>query len=382
MPIFSASPPLSLYIHMPWCIQKCPYCDFNSHALRNNMPETDYVKALIANLEEWSALIQGRPLVSIFLGGGTPNLFSPTSIATILDAAAKQIEFSPDIEITLEANPGAVHPNTYKAFLSAGINRLSLGVQSMQDAKLKMLGRIHQSKEVCETLKAIISARFDNFNVDIMHGLPQQTVEDALYDLQTVLKYDPPHLSWYQLTLEPNTLFYQKPPVLPADEVLWQIQQSGHELIQQKRSQYEVSAYAIGNQFCRHNKNYWQFGDYIGLGAGAHSKITDIKQGKVMRFSQVKHPRDFLTPTKRRQVMLSEVTLADLIFEFMLNALRLTEGVKTSLFTERTGLDLSMIQPKLDLARQKGLLTEDKHKICASPLGLRFLNDLQLLFLS
>lgn len=391
MPNFLAQLPLSLYVHIPWCVRKCPYCDFNSHAQNGALPENNYVSALIDELDGYLPLIADRKIISIFFGGGTPSLFSAQAIAKILQSVSARIEFSDDIEITLEANPGTVDSANYAGFREAGINRLSLGVQSLQKEKLRALGRIHD--EVCahRAIETAIAAGFDNYNIDLMFGLPNQSIADAMYDLQAALHYAPPHISWYQLTIEPNTFFAHCPPTLPQDETAWEMQVAGVALLRNaKIEQYEVSAYARGDQFCRHNQNYWQFGDYLGIGAGAHSKLTNIANGEVTRFSQVRHPKDYLQTEKRSMVMLNKskrvLSDEDLIFEFMLNALRLTQGFSLDLFSSRTGLAKERIRHHLEKAKARGFLQNAASKmsqefIHTTDLGKRFLNNLMMLFL-
>lgn len=375
--------PLSLYIHIPWCVRKCPYCDFNSHAVKDNLPETLYVNALLQELDQHLACIEGRPLVSIFFGGGTPSLFSASAIERILNGVAQRIAFNPHIEITLEANPGTIDQARFRDFYQAGINRLSLGIQSLQDDKLQQLGRIHDSANAMRAISMVRESGFTNFNLDIMYGLPNQSIVDALNDIELALTFAPTHFSWYQLTIEPNTLFYHRTPLLPEDDVLWEMQIEGQRLINAAGLlQYEVSAYSLPNNMCLHNRNYWEFGDYLGIGAGAHSKITDKETGKVWRFSQVKHPQDYLNSSKRQAQTKSVCTEDDLIFEFMLNALRLTQGVPISLFTERTQLALPTLEAKLTLAKQRGLLVEDAKHLCPTDKGRKFLNDLVAIFLS
>lgn len=382
MPIFTENLPLSLYIHLPWCVRKCPYCDFNSHELKGTLKDEEYVKALLSEIDQHLPLINDRPLVSIFLGGGTPSLFSASSINTLMQGIRARMPLHPEIEITMEANPGTLDEEKFYAFRLAGINRLSLGIQSLQDDKLKALGRIHDAERAMMAIQSIKNAGFHNFNLDIMYGLPNQSVDDALFDLRTALSFEPTHFSWYQLTIEPNTFFYHHTPSLPADDVLYDMQLRGQQLLFDKKyQQYEVSAYAKSNQYSKHNYNYWIFGDYLGIGAGAHSKITNIKEGKVLRFMQVKHPRDYLQAEKRQQQQFTELTNDDLIFEFMLNALRLKNGISSALFTKHTGLAFSCVKPLLDQAIEKGLLLPDETNIIPSLLGQQFLNDLQALFL-
>lgn len=379
---FQEKLPLSLYIHIPWCVQKCPYCDFNSHQAKTTLPEDLYVEGLIQELDSRLPLLQYRPLTSIFFGGGTPSLFSAKAIEKILEAVAKRITFASNIEITLEANPGTIDEANFSGFRTAGINRLSLGIQSLQDDKLKILGRIHDRANAMHAIKIAKAAGFDNFNLDLMYGLPQQTIADALSDIESALAFQPTHFSWYQLTIEPNTAFYKTPPPLPADELIWDMQLAGQALLNTNGfKQYEVSAYATANKECLHNRNYWEFGDYLGIGAGAHSKITDTDMGCVQRFSQVRHPKDYLIASKRLALEPNIIQEKDLIFEFMLNALRLNNGVPVTLFQQRTGLSLTYIQPIITAAQQRGLLTNDTEYLRTTELGKKFLNDLTMMFL-
>lgn len=375
--------PLSLYIHIPWCVRKCPYCDFNSHEIKNALPEEAYVMALLEELDSHLHWIQNRSLISIFFGGGTPSLFSPKMITQLLEGIAKKVNLLPQIEITLEANPGTIDQVRFKDFNHAGINRISLGIQSFQNDKLKILGRIHDRDHAIRAISLAQEAGFTNFNLDLMYGLPEQTLEEALLDIETALQFSPPHFSWYQLTIEPNTLFFHQRPSLPHDDMLWEMQMAGQRLIKEfGLEQYEVSAYSLPQKTCLHNHNYWEFGDYLGIGAGAHSKITDSKTGSVVRFSQIKHPRDYLNPTKRLSPNPTSVAEKDLIFEFMLNTLRLTQGVSIDLFTARTGIALQKIKPLLTAAKKQKLLLNDASRIRASELGKRFLNDLVMMFLT
>lgn len=379
---FIAPIPLSLYIHLPWCVRKCPYCDFNSHQAKDNLPEELYVNTLLRDLEEQLPKIWGRRLVSIFFGGGTPSLFSAAAIEKILQGVHARLNFGPDIEITLEANPGTVDEERFSGFRTAGVNRLSIGIQSLQNEKLNTLGRIHNREYALRAIEAAINAGFENFNLDLMHGLPNQTIDDAMNDLRDALQFQPPHLSWYQLTIEPNTFFHYQPPVLPEDEILWDIQEEGKKLLASHQlHQYEVSAYARNNHECIHNKNYWEFGDYLGIGAGAHSKITDVNRGIISRHSQVKHPNDYLDPNKKLIAQEQIVNESDVIFEFMLNALRLTQGVSTQIFIERTGLPLSVLEPALTELKRKKLLMDNSDMLCATELGQRFLNNVIETFL-
>jgi oxygen-independent coproporphyrinogen-3 oxidase len=379
MPIFTEMPPLSLYIHIPWCVRKCPYCDFNSHEAKGSVPETQYIDVLLQNLDHYLPLISGRPLISIFFGGGTPSLFSGQAIARILKGVAERFILDPHIEITLEANPGTLDEARFKDFYQAGINRLSLGIQSLENEKLLALGRIHHREDALRAIQLAQQSGFNNFNLDLMYGLPQLSPSDALRDLRLALSFNPTHLSWYQLTIEPNTFFYKHTPTLPTDDTIWDMQLAGQQLLRtQGLNQYEVSAYATTHKECVHNRNYWEFGDYLGIGAGAHSKITT--QQKVLRFVQAKHPKDYFN-FAQRQSQIKTLNDQDLIFEFMLNALRLTEGIPISLFTKRTGLSLQHITTTLNIAKQRGLLLDHSSRICASALGMKFLNDLITLFL-
>lgn len=371
--------PLSLYIHIPWCVKKCPYCDFNSHAATGALPEKDYVAVLMKEIDLYLDLIDGRQLISIFFGGGTPSLFSGNAIEQILMGVQSKLGFCNDIEITLEANPGTVDQNNFKAFRAAGVNRLSIGVQSFKDNKLKALGRIHNSDAANNAIAAARSAGFDNFNLDLMYGLPEQTIEEAIFDLQTAIDHKPTHISWYQLTLEPNTLFHRYPPKLPQEDFIWEMQIAGQSLLRNAGYlQYEVSAYAQANKECRHNRNYWEFGDYLGIGAGAHSKLS-LSNNEIKRFAQVKHPKDFLKINKTPEA--TNLSEKDLIFEFMLNSLRLIEGVSYETFTQRTGLSSQAIATPIYEAQRLTLLENNKVVICATEKGQRYLNDLTAIFL-
>jgi putative oxygen-independent coproporphyrinogen III oxidase len=379
--------PLSLYIHIPWCIQKCPYCDFNSHALKGDLPETAYLQALAADLKQDLATfpLQDRTIHSIFIGGGTPSLFSADAIAELLAIVGKQINIAPEAEITLEANPGTIEQGSFSGFKQAGINRLSIGIQSFQTEKLKTLGRIHNAEEAIRAVETVHQAGFDNFNLDLMHGLPNQTAEDALYDLKTALALRPTHLSWYQLTLEPNTAFYQRPPILPVDEQLADIQQAGQSyLAEHGFHPYEISAYTTHTQPDRrsqHNLNYWLFGDYLAIGAGAHGKITDSKNNTITRYWKTRHPKDYLNPQTSFLADKKIISTAEIPFEFMMNALRLYQQIPISLFQTRTGFSIENITPALTAAKKKGLLAWDEKHIETTELGKRYLNDLLQIFL-
>lgn len=376
--------PLALYIHIPWCIRKCPYCDFNSHANTGKLPEDIYVKALLADLAEDLHLTEKRPISSLFFGGGTPSLFSANSIEKILNGVDKQLPINNHLEITLEANPGTLEHTDFKDYKQAGITRISLGAQSFQDDKLKILGRIHAAKEIYKALESIAHANFASFNIDLMYGLPTQTMSDALYDLNTALSFSPPHLSWYHLTIEPNTVFHKTPPSLPQDELVWDMYEAGQtRLFEAGLLNYEISAFATPTKQCQHNLNYWQFGDYLGIGAGAHSKLTSMQDGdfKVIRHAKRRYPKDYLTENQKFVASSEIVTQQALPFEFMLNALRLMQGFDKSLFQDRTHLDFKMIEKILHDAKNKGLILMDENKIQPTALGTRFLNDLQQMFL-
>jgi putative oxygen-independent coproporphyrinogen III oxidase len=379
---FDTTIPLSLYIHLPWCVRKCPYCDFNSHEAKSAIPEKAYIDALLRDLDEQLPRIWGRRFVSIFFGGGTPSLFSAGGIQRILSEVNNRVRFQADMEITLEANPGTVDEKNFKGFRDAGVNRLSLGLQSLQNEKLQALGRIHDRDNALQAIAVAKSAGFENFNLDLMHGLPGQSAEDALADLRDALETEPTHLSWYQLTIEPNTFFHHKPPVLPQEDVLADIQELGKALLEQHGlKQYETSAYSLATRECVHNVNYWQFGDYLGIGAGAHSKITEVENQVVTRHWQVKNPRDYLDPEKKLTADHQIVKERDVVFEFMLNAMRLTEGVPVELFAERTGLSLSAVAPLVAQAQQKGLMAHSDSHLRPTEMGQLFLNDLCGLFL-
>jgi len=331
--------PVSLYIHTPWCLHKCPYCDFNSHAQQDPLPEKAYINALIGDFTEQLSLLQGRPLQTIFIGGGTPSLLSPESYEQLFTNLKRQASFSNTIEITLEANPGTFEQERFKCYRAAGINRLSIGAQSFQNDKLKQLQRIHDANEAIDAVKNAKQVGFNNMNIDLMFGLPNQSIDDGLSDLQTAIDLNPTHLSWYQLTLEPHTYFYQHPPKLPNDEDIWQLQLAGQQLLKQNGYQhYEVSAYAKPAHHCQHNRNYWQYGDYIGIGAGAHGKITDAKSQQIIRRWNHKSPKDYLNANKPAMAGRKVVSAAEQPLEFMMNALRLQEPIPLSLFEERTEL--------------------------------------------
>jgi len=382
---FTALPPLSLYLHIPWCVRKCPYCDFNSHEAKGAIPEREYINALIADLEFDLPRVWGRKLKSIFIGGGTPSLFSPESIDNLLCAVRARLPFfSPAIEVTLEANPGTVEQGKFAELRAAGVNRLSIGVQSFDADALERLGRIHGAKEASRAAEQAHAAGFDNFNLDLMFGLPGQTSQSAANDVATAIALEPTHLSYYQLTLEPNTQFAARPPTLPEDDAIAAIQERGqHTLAEHGYAQYEVSAYARAEKQCAHNLNYWTFGDYLGIGAGAHAKISDAQTQRIQRVWKVKNPRDYLAAVPAAAYVGGETTLtpADAGFEFMMNALRLNDGFEMRLFAERTGLPLSVVEAPLALAQRKGWIEVTSTHIRATEQGRRYLNDVLEAFL-
>ena len=374
-------PPLAAYVHIPWCVRKCPYRDFNSHAAGPQLPEREYVDAVLAELAQRLDQAQGRKLESIFFGGGTPSLFSAQALERILQGLERQVGFAPDIEITLEANPGTFEQEKFRDYRRLGINRLSIGVQSFQADKLKALGRIHDGDEAIRAADMARAAGFDNFNLDLMHGLPEQSLDDALQDLRTAIAQQPTHLSWYQLTLEPNTVFWNQPPRLPEDDILWDIQEAGQALLAEHGyAQYETSAYAQPGRQARHNLNYWTFGDFLGLGAGAHGKLSGV-DGVIRRTWNTRLPKDYLDPDKAFEAGRRTLEPDELPFEFLMNALRLTQGVPASLFAERTGLDLRELNEARQEAERRGLLSADSQRLVATPQGQLFLNDLLQLFL-
>jgi putative oxygen-independent coproporphyrinogen III oxidase len=380
-PHFAALPPLALYVHIPWCLKKCPYCDFNSHERRGEIPQARYVDALLADLELALPGIWGRRVHTVFFGGGTPSLFAPEAIDRILAGVRSRVPLAPDAEITLEANPGTFERARFAGFRAAGINRLSVGVQSFEPKFLNALGRVHDADEARAAAAAAIEI-FGNVNLDLMYGLPGQTPVDARNDLAQALRFSPPHLSFYHLTIEPNTLFHRYPPTLPDDETAADIEDAiADTLGAAGYVHYETSAYAKPGQECRHNVNYWRFGDYLGIGAGAHSKLSFPE--RVVRQVRHKQPQHYMEEVERGSPLAEDrmVERGEIGFEFMLNALRLTEGVPVALFAERTGFPLTLVQKGLDEAERRGLLERDHQRMRPTPLGQRFLNDLQAIFL-
>ncbi|NUR23405.1 radical SAM family heme chaperone HemW [Frateuria sp.] len=383
------APPLALYVHMPWCVKKCPYCDFNSHGLRGEPPPyAAYVDTLLADLDadlaDFGAAAHGRPIVSVFFGGGTPSLFAPEHIARFLDGARARLPFADDCEITLETNPGTVEHGRFDGYLAAGVNRLSFGIQSFDDDKLKRLGRIHSAADAEAAVKSAQDSGYVNLNLDLMYALPQQSLDGALADVERAIALAPTHISHYQLTLEPNTAFAANPPTLPDDDHAWAMQEACEaRLAQAGYGQYEISAYARPDRRCRHNLNYWQFGDYLGIGAGAHGKLTDAAAGTVRRRWKSRHPRSYLEAAGGPARIGGDgpVSPAELPFEYMLNALRLHEGVPLEAFAERTGLAPERIAPALARAHARGWLQREPGRLHPTALGQRFLNDLIGLFL-
>lgn len=375
-------PPLSLYIHIPWCVQKCPYCDFNSHGQKGTIPEQEYISHLIDDFKQDLSYVQGREITSIFIGGGTPSLLSEQAISRLLKELQEYAKFADNIEITLEANPGTLEYNKFSGFAAGGVNRISIGVQSFDSDKLEALGRIHSPNEAKKAAHFAADS-VARFNIDLMHGLPNQSTEQALSDLRQAIELNPTHLSWYQLTIEPNTQFYSKPPKLPQDETLWQIQQLGHELLTQAGyKQYEISAYSKPEQQCQHNLNYWRFGDYIGIGCGAHGKITLPEQGQILRTEKVKHPKGYMDLTKPYLYKQWYVDTEDLPFEYFMNRLRLKEVFSLIQFEQATGLKSSLVTSQIEQALKLELLQQagqGHYKTTAK--GIAFYNNLVDMFL-
>ncbi|MEI7143814.1 radical SAM family heme chaperone HemW [Pectobacterium brasiliense] len=373
-------PPLSLYIHIPWCVQKCPYCDFNSHALKGDVPHQEYVDHLLADLDADLPLASGRELHSIFIGGGTPSLLSAEAMQALLDGVRARIPLTPDAEITMEANPGTVEADRFSGYQRAGINRISIGVQSFDPQKLTRLGRIHGPDEAKRAAYLAAGLGLRSFNLDLMHGLPDQSLDEALDDLRQAIALNPPHLSWYQLTIEPNTLFSSRPPTLPDDDALWDIYEQGHALLSAAGyQQYETSAYAKPGYQCQHNLNYWRFGDYLGIGCGAHGKLT-FSDGRILRTVKVRHPRGYMQGTYLDKQ--HDVANDDRPFEFFMNRFRLLEAAPRADFTAYTGLQEHIIRPQLDQALAQGYLTETATHWQITEHGKLFLNSLLELFLA
>ncbi|WP_455217351.1 radical SAM family heme chaperone HemW [Kaarinaea lacus] len=382
---FQTLPPLALYVHFPWCVRKCPYCDFNSHALKDDLPEAIYVDALLRDLEQDLPKVWGRSITSIFMGGGTPSLFSAESIDRLLSELRARLPINPDTEITLEANPGTAEQSRFVEYRDAGINRLSIGVQSFDDDQLSTLGRIHDKREAIRAAEMAHAAGLENFNLDLMFALPGQTVKQAKQDVAIAIDLEPAHISYYQLTLEPNTLFYARPPQLPDVDLAWEIQRTGQSMLAEADYvQYEVSAYAKPKRRCKHNLNYWQFGDYLGLGAGAHGKITDAQQQSITRLAKARHPQDYIDTAGTPRGIQSERTISrqEVGLEFMMNALRLNDGFETALFRERAGLPVTQVEHALKTAEESGLVEWTPARIKPTEKGKRFLDDLLGLFVN
>ncbi|WP_233143665.1 radical SAM family heme chaperone HemW [Aggregatibacter actinomycetemcomitans] len=376
-------PPLSLYVHIPWCVQKCPYCDFNSHAQKGVIPEQDYVQHLLADLTadlaRYQESVQQRPLHSIFIGGGTPSLFSPDTIAYLLARIEQHIPFAPNIEITLEANPGTAEAARFRGYAQAGVNRISMGIQSFSDEKLQKLGRIHNAEEAKSAVGFAGVSHLRSFNLDLMHGLPNQTLNEALDDLRQAIALAPPHLSWYQLTIEPNTMFAYRPPTLPDDDELWDIFEQGHQLLTAAGyQQYETSAYAKAGFQCQHNLNYWRFGDYLAIGCGAHGKLN-FPNGNILRYSKTKHPKGYMRGEYLYEGRL--VSAEDRPFEFFMNRFRLLEPVPKSDFEQLTGLPLSAVENSIVWAQEQKFITETDRTWQITEHGKLFLNELLERFL-
>lgn len=375
--------PLSLYIHIPWCIRKCPYCDFNSHQAPDELPESRYIETLLADLRQEMEEVNGRVFSSIFIGGGTPSLFTANSISRLLEGINELNPLPEDIEITLEANPGTFEQQRFTDYRKAGINRLSIGIQSYNTVHLKTLGRVHSSSEALNAAAIAKQVGFDNFNLDIMFGLPEQNINEAISDLQQAIDCEPSHLSWYQLTLEPNTLFHHQQPTLPDHDYLWKMQNEGQRLLKSSNyQQYEVSAYSQKNKQCRHNRNYWEFADYIGIGAGAHGKITQ-ENSIIHRYQKYRQPKQYMEKAQidEFRTAIKPLQEKDLPFEFMLNALRLKHGVPKSLYEHRTGQLWSSVESIVRQAERSNLVAQQEGKLLCTKQGWRFLDNTLSLFL-
>jgi putative oxygen-independent coproporphyrinogen III oxidase len=377
------TPPLALYVHFPWCVRKCPYCDFNSYTLHGELEERRYIEALQQDLQAQAPEVAGREVISIFLGGGTPSLFSPRAVADLLQCARRHLRLAADLEVTLEANPGTIERGRFAEYRAVGINRVSLGAQSFDDARLTALGRIHCADETRRAAAELHAAGMDNFNIDLMYGLPGQDVGAALRDIEEALALEPSHLSHYQLTIEPGTIFAGRPPTLPEDEEVDEMLDECRARLERKGlGQYEVSAYATAGRRCSHNLNYWSFGDYLGIGAGAHGKLSLAAAGEVVRTTQIREPRRYLSSAGGGTFTRAAVPAQELPFEFMLNALRLLAGFEVPTFTTRTGLPWETVADRMADLAAKGLIIASGPCYRASPLGLRFLNDVLLRFVT
>jgi oxygen-independent coproporphyrinogen-3 oxidase len=377
-------PPLSLYIHLPWCVRKCPYCDFNSHEVRGDFPADEYIDALLRDLEQDLPLVWGRPVNSVFFGGGTPSLFGAAHFERLLSGCRARLPFSPGLEITLEANPGTLERDSFAAYRDSGINRVSLGVQSFNDKALSSIGRIHGRAEVMQAVESLHAANIDNFNLDLMYALPGQRLADAAEDVREAIDCLPAHVSHYQLTIEPNTAFYAASPVLPDEELAWDMQETcGALLVRSGFEQYEVSAWAQAGRECAHNLNYWRYGDYLGIGAGAHGKITLPAERAVKRRIRVRHPLSWMQAIAGGGGLAEDrlVTDEERSFEFFLNQLRLRRGVQKSQFEARTGLDWAFVSQRVDELLSRGLAVEEQGRLVPTELGWRFSNESQAIFL-
>ncbi|MCI0654635.1 MAG: radical SAM family heme chaperone HemW [Methylococcaceae bacterium] len=377
------TPPLGLYIHVPWCIKKCPYCDFNSHAVFDEIPEKNYVQALLRDLEQDLPRVAKRRLYSVFFGGGTPSLFSPDAIHTLIDSVKARIVCSAELEVTLEANPGTVEKYKFRAFKEAGVNRLSIGIQSFQPAQLKALGRIHSASEAAHAAEEAHRAGIDNFNLDLMYGLPGQRRNQATDDILRAIALEPAHISYYQLTIEEHTLFAKFPPCLPGEDEIWEIQCENQAILSDHGyRQYEISAYARPGFQCRHNLNYWTFGDYLGIGAGAHAKITDAEMGTITRISKLRHPQQYMRTvgSKANIGSLNPISTEERALEYLMNALRLHSGFDKTEYSARTGLKLSDLEPELTDCLNENLLEQSKTHIRCSKTGRNFLDAILLRF--
>ncbi|HEY5776605.1 MAG TPA: radical SAM family heme chaperone HemW [Xanthomonadales bacterium] len=378
------NPPLSLYVHMPWCVRKCPYCDFNSHAVTGKLPADKYIQALVADLEQELHLTWGRPVQSIYFGGGTPSLFSAEQIAVFLSATRARLNLRPDVEVTLEANPGTIEHDSFPAYAQAGINRVSLGVQSFDDRLLKSIGRIHGRREIEQSLQSLEAAGISNFNIDLMFALPGQGAARSRRDIELAISAGAAHISFYQLTIEPNTAFAAQPPRLPDHDRAWDMQQAGVEMLEANGfSQYEISAFAQTGKQSRHNVNYWRYGDFLAVGAGAHGKITTPADGRVQRYAKHRHPKRYLQGLESGDWRAETRVLSDdeLVFDFFLNQLRLKKGVNIDDFSARTGLPWESVESRVRLAIDKGLLESRNGHVAHTALGWRFVNDIQQMFL-
>jgi putative oxygen-independent coproporphyrinogen III oxidase len=378
-------PSLALYVHMPWCVRKCPYCDFNSHQLKSAAPDTSYIDALIRDFDMELPRSSGRRIDTVFFGGGTPSLFQPEDFSRLLGALRQRIAFADDVEVTLEANPGTIERGRFAGYRDAGINRVSLGAQTFAPRALELLGRIHSADDTHRAVAELRAAKLDNFNLDLMYALPQQTAEQALDDVRIACGLGPAHISYYQLTLEPGTVFHARPPPLPDEDAAWQIQTAGQKLLAAAGyEQYEVSAYARDGARCRHNVNYWLFGDYLGIGAGAHGKLSLELPQRILRTTKPKQPREYQEQIRRAGAIgeSSFILPKDLPFEFMLNALRLNEGFTLRDYRRQTGLEMDSVEVKIAQAERRGLLTGRTGGWRPTELGRRFLNDLQASFLA